>query len=267
MMGAIAGDVVGSVHEFNGTKTKDFRLIGSRNTFTDDTIMTAAVADALLTGEEIGKKMKEWGRMYPHPAGGYGHRFAMWLHGEDSKPYGSYGNGAAMRVSSTAWLAESEADCVALARASAMPTHNHPEGIKGAEATAWTIWSARMGVAPETLREELARRYGYDLSRTCDEIRPEYCFDETCQGTCPQAFTAALEAESFEDALRLAVSLGGDADTLAAIAGSIAEARFGVPKNLYGEILGYLDEPLRGAVVRFYDRLKEKGVFREAQDA
>ncbi len=260
MMGAIAGDVVGSVYEFKNIKTKDFQLLGPRNAFTDDTIMTVAVADALLTGEEIAKKMREWGRMYPHPTGGYGRNFARWLHEEDSKPYGSYGNGAAMRVSSAAWLADSEAECVALAKASAMPTHNHPEGIKGAEATAWTIWRARMGASPETLRKEIACRFGYDLSRTCEEIRPNYRFDESCQGTCPQAFTAVLEAKSFEDALRLAVSLGGDADTLTAIAGSIAEARFGIPKNLGRKILGYLDQPLQRVVARFYGRLKEKEI-------
>ena len=260
MMGAIAGDIVGSVHEFVGTKTKDFALLGPRNDFTDDTIMTAAVADALLTGEEMGRKLKEWGRRYPAPTGDYGQGFKTWLRNEDAKPYWSFGNGSAMRVSPTAWLAESEVECAALAQASAMPTHDHPEGIKGAVATAWAIWRARAGAPPEAMREEITRRYGYDLSRSCDEIRPDYAFDETCQGTCPQAFTAALEAASFEDALRLAVSLGGDADTLAAIAGSIAEARFGIPKSLYEEIFGYLDKPLREVVMRFYDELDKRGI-------
>lgn len=258
MMGAIAGDIVGSVHEFAGVKTKDFALLGPQNHFTDDTIMTVAVADALLTGEEMGRKLKEWGRRYP--AGGYGDRFGAWLRNEDAKPYGSFGNGSAMRVSPAAWLAESETECAALAQASAMPTHNHSEGIKGAEATAWAIWRARAGAPPEAMREEITRHYGYDLSRSCDEIRPDYAFNETCQGTCPQAFTAALEAASFEDALRLAVSLGGDADTLAAIAGSIAEARFGIPKSLYKKIFEYLDKPLREVVTRFYDELDKRGI-------
>ena len=148
MMGAIAGDIVDSVHEFAGVKTKDFALLGPRNHFTDDTIMTTAVADALLTGEEMGQKLKEWGRRYP--ARGYGGWFAAWLRNEDAEPYGSFGNGSAMRASPAAWLAESEAECAALAQASAMPTHNHPEGIKGAEATAWAILAHSRGRAPRS---------------------------------------------------------------------------------------------------------------------
>lgn len=250
MMGAIAGDVVGSIYEFkNGFKKKDFPLFGPDNFFTDDTVMTVAVADALLEGAEVGRKMREWGRAYPD--GGYGGLFRRWLRSDDPAPYGSYGNGSAMRVSSAGWLARSEAQCVDLARASAAPTHDHPEGIKGAEATAWAIWRAREGASAEALREGIARRYGYDLSRTCDEIRPDYYFDETCQGTCPQAFTAALEAEDFEDAIRLAISLGGDADTLAAIAGGIAEARFGVPERIRAKALEYLAAPMLEVIARF----------------
>ncbi len=264
MMGAIAGDVAGSIHEFEGIKTKDFELFGPDNFFTDDTVMTVAVADAMLDGGDIECKMQEWGRAYPGK--GYGGFFLRWLHSEDPQPYGSYGNGSAMRASPAGWLAESEAQCVAFARASAAPTHDHPEGIRGAEATAWAIWGARTGASAKVLREGIARRYGYDLSRTCDEIRPDYAFDESCQGTCPQAFTAALEAEDFEDAIRLAVSLGGDADTLGAIAGSIAEARFGIPESIRARTLEYLDARLLKVVARFYAELAHRGISRETGD-
>ncbi len=266
MMGAIAGDVVGSIYESKSRniKTKDFALFEPTKFFTDDTVMTVAVADALLDGADIGRKIRKWARAYPRR--GYGGYFRRWMRSEDPQPYNSYGNGSAMRVSAAGWLAQSEAQCVAFARASAAPTHGHPEGIKGAEATAWAIWGARAGASAKALREGITRRYGYDLSRTCDEIRPDYAFDVTCQGTCPQAFTAALEAEDFEDALRLAISLGGDADTLAAIAGSIAEARFGIPESIRATTLGYLDTRLLKVIARFYAELAHRGISRETRD-
>ena len=230
MYGAILGDIIGSPYEFdfNNYKSKDFPLFCRHSEFTDDTVMTLAVAKALLDtcGQDdaaikaaLVHQMQQLGRAYP--GRGYGTRFIGWLYEDAPRPYNSYGNGSAMRVSAAAELAE--------------VTHNHPEGIKGAQATAAAMFLARTGSSKADIRTYVEREFGYDLSRSCDEIRPDYHHVESCQETVPQAITAFLESSDFEDALRTAVSLGGDSDTLAAITGSIAEAFYGVPENLKAE--------------------------------
>ena len=244
MYGAILGDIVGSPYEFDfhNYKAKDFPLFSRRSEFTDDTVMTLAAAKALMEtrGQEDAAvkaalvcEMQRLGRAYPDK--GYGARFIGWLYEEDPQPYHSYGNGSAMRVSPAAWLAEDLEEALHLAQLTAEVTHDHPEGIKGAQAAAAAIFLARTGRSKEEIRAYVTRTFGYDLSRTCDEIRPAYRHVESCQETVPQAITAFLESTEFEDALRTAVSLGGDSDTLAAITGSIAEAFYGVPEDLKAE--------------------------------
>ena len=244
MYGAILGDIVGSPYEFdwNNNKAKDFPLFSPRSAFTDDTVMTLAVAKALLDSRgqndtdikaALVREMQHWGQAYPDK--GYGARFDGWLHAKTPQPYNSYGNGSAMRVSSAAWLASDMAEALHLAQLTAEVTHSHPEGIKGAQATAAAIYLARTGHSKADIKAHVETAFGYDLSRTCDEIRPSYRHVESCQETVPQAITAFLESTDFEDALRTAVSLGGDSDTLAAITGSIAEAFYGVPEALKQE--------------------------------
>lgn len=244
MYGVILGDIVGSPYEFdcNNYKAKDFPLFSQRSEFTDDTVMTLATARALLDtrGQDgitikaaLMREMQRLGRAYPDK--GYGVRFNRWLYEDDPQPYHSYGNGSAMRVSPAAWLAENMAEALHLAQLTAEVTHDHPEGIKGAQATAAAIFLARTRHSKAEIRAYVTREFGYDLSRTCDKIRPTYHHVENCQETVPQAITAFLESTDFEDALRTAVSLGGDSDTLAAITGSIAEAFYGVPEYLKQE--------------------------------
>ena len=244
MYGAILGDIIGSPFEFDrGNKSKNFELFSPSAGFTDDTVMTIAVCEGLmdagLESEEETQKsqlvhsLKKWGAKYPDA--GYGARFSWWLMQEDSEPYGSCGNGSAMRVSSVAWLYNSLERVREVARLTAEITHNHPEGIKGAEATAAAIFLARTGHTKAEMKEYIETNFGYDLSRTCDEIRPNYMHVESCQETVPEAITAFLEGEDFEDVIRTAVSLGGDCDTLTAIAGSIAEGFYGVPEHLKRE--------------------------------
>ncbi len=240
MYGAILGDMIGAPYEFDmGGKTKDFPLFTKHSHFTDDTVMTVAVAEALMeagdgTETEIKRllvdSMQKWGNAYPHA--GYGARFSLWLRAKAPQPYGSYGNGSAMRVSAAGWLYGTLELTRRMARLTAEVTHDHPEGIKGAEAAACAIFLARTGGSKEEIKEYICREFGYDLSRTCDEIRPSYHHVESCQETVPEAITAFLEGEDFEDVLRTAVSLGGDCDTLTCIAGSIAEAFYGVPARL-----------------------------------
>ena len=257
MIGAIFGDIVGSVYEFNNIKTKDFELFGERCFFTDDTVMTVAVADALLECErDIGRfkdilirKMHSYGKKYPNA--GYGGRFGEWLYYERTDHYNSFGNGSAMRVSPVAWYARSLEEAIDFARASAEITHNHPEGIKGAESVAAAIWLARYGSTKEEIRDYITREFGYDLSRTCDEIRPTYRHVESCQKTVPEAVTAFLEGRDFEDVIRTAVSLGGDCDTLTCIAGSIAEAFYGVPAVLKKTCEDLLPEDMRSVLICF----------------
>ena len=231
MLGAIIGDIVGSVYEWNPIKIKDFPFFAGNCCFTDDSVCTVAVADILLHDLPPAETLQKWCRRYP--GRGYGGYFSLWIHADPPEPYDSYGNGAAMRVSAAAFLNRDDL-AAALAAADKLTeiTHNHPEGMKGARATTHAIWLAFQGESPTNIRQVITIEYGYDLTKTVDEIRPDYAFDVTCQGTVPQAITCALESVSYEDAVRNAISLGGDADTLAAIAGAIAEARHGIPDEI-----------------------------------
>ena len=258
MYGAILGDIIGSPYEFDqGNKTKEFPLFSNLSAFTDDSVMTIAVAEATmdLLYEAHGARskmiasMKKYGKLFPRA--GYGSMFRQWLQEEDPQPYGSYGNGSAMRVSGVAWLFDELESVRAAARVSAEVSHNHPEGIKGAEATAAAIFLARTGHSKGEIKTYIEKNFGYDLSRTCDEIRPNYYHVETCQETVPEAITAFLEGESFEDVIRTAVSLGGDCDTLTCIAGSIAEGFYGVPEDLKKACRKRLDRPLKALLQRF----------------
>jgi len=250
MLGAIAGDIIGSVHEFIGTKTKDFPLFTPRSVFTDDTVLTVALADALLSGRDYGAVMKEYYRRYP--GAGYGGMFHRWASSAESAPYHSFGNGAAMRISPVAQWYGSLDDVLAAAQAFTAVTHDHPEGIKGAQAAAAAQFLARTGSSKDEIRDYVQRTFGYDLSFTCDEIRPTYHFDVTCQGTVPQALVAFFDSTDYEDAVRNAISLGGDADTLACITGGVAEAfHGGVPDSIRARALELLDSHLRGTVEEF----------------
>lgn len=274
MLGAIIGDIVGSRFEFNNHRSKDFALFGEGCFATDDSIMTLAVAKAIIEAQNeramgqaisvsrdgfdsdddmdldfkrlLGEKtihfMQEIGR--PYPDCGYGGMFARWMYSDHPQPYNSFGNGAAMRISPVGFAARSEAEVRDWSEAITAVTHNHPEGIKGAEATAMAIFMARQGCLKSKIRERIVRDY-YPLDFTIDQIRPTYRFNETCQETVPQAIECFLESESFEDAIRTAISLGGDSDTIAAITGAIAEAYYGVPQEIREQALPYLDERLR----------------------
>lgn len=259
MYGAILGDMIGAPYEFDmGNKSKEFPLFGADSHFTDDSVMTIAVAEALLDHPfqddstiraSLVDSMQKWGKRYP--AAGYGIRFCRWLGAAHPEPYGSYGNGSAMRVSAAGWLYDTLEETRAKARLTAEVTHNHPEGIKGAEATAAAIYLARTGHSKEEIRTYIVREFDYDLSRTCDQIRPEYYHVESCQKTVPEAITAFLEGTDFEDVIRTAVSLGGDCDTLTCIAGSIAEAFYGVPEQLKAECRSRLPKDMLGILHRF----------------
>ncbi len=278
MLGAIVGDIVGSVYEWHNIKTKDFPLFRDDCFFTDDTVMTCAVAQAIMDGgerDDFINEMKKFGRMYPDA--GYGGRFGRWIFSDDREPYNSFGNGSAMRVSPCARMM----DCGFCARTGMWPTsgrekarlsaevtHNHPEGIKGALATTDAIFLCRyyfggyFGDCEQPIKNDpdeckkrikahIESEYGYDLSPTLDEIRPEYRFNETCQDTVPQAIIAFLESTDFEDAIRNAISLGGDSDTLAAITGSIAEAAYGIPDWIREKACSYLDDNLKEVLARW----------------
>ena len=236
MTGAIAGDIIGSVYEFDNIKTTDFPLFMNESDYTDDTIMTVAVADWLLNGGDLAKVMQRYGREYPYPTGGYGGRFSGWLREKDPLPYNSWGNGSAMRVSAVGWMFDSLEKTLEVAKETAIVTHNHPEGIKGAQATAVAIYQARTGKSKQDIKQYIETTFSYDLGRTCDEIRPFYRFNESCQGTVPEAIIAFLDSSDFENAIRLAVSLGGDSDTLACITGGIAEAFYGIPEDIRLEV-------------------------------
>ena len=266
MYGAILGDMIGAPYEFDrGNKSKEFPLFCEHSCFTDDSVMTIAVAEALLDcrfrdDENIRAglidSMRKWGRKYPNA--GYGAKFVRWLRAKDPQPYDSYGNGSAMRVSPAGWLVDTLEETRRMARFTAEVTHNHPEGIKGAEATASAIFLARTGCSKEEIREYTVQEFGYDLSRTSDEIRPGYYHNESCQKTVPEAITAFLEGEDFEDVIRTAVSLGGDCDTLTCIAGSIAEAFYGVPAVLKAECRDRLPEDML-RVLDCFDASREHG--------
>ena len=261
MLGAIVGDVVGSPYEFdwNNVKTTNFPLFSKGSKFTDDSVMTLAIAEALLmcvgtiTEAEfetnVIKAMQAFGARYPDA--GYGTRFSGWLVAKAPKPYNSFGNGSAMRVSPVAWAFDSLEDVERFAAVSARVTHNHPEGIKGAQATAAAILLARQGKSQSEIRHHIEKAYGYDLSRTLVEIRPKYHHVESCQETVPEAITAFLEGQTFEHAIREAVSLGGDSDTLTAITASIAEAAWGIPADIESEVMSRLDPFLRNVLERW----------------
>jgi ADP-ribosylglycohydrolase len=266
MIGAIIGDIVGSVYEFDNIKTKEFPFFGPRPNanpnysdngrpngecfFTDDTVLTVAVADWLLASQDdLADRLAHYTFTYPHR--GYGGMYANWANAWDRQPYNSYGNGSAMRVSPVAWFAKDQDQVLELAEASAAVTHNHTEGIKGAQATALAIWLARTGNGAGRIRQGIADFSAYDLTETVDEIREWYYFNETCQKTVPQAIICALEATDFEDAIRNAISIGGDSDTVAAITGSIAEAMFGIPDDIAVTARSYLPDGLAEILDRF----------------
>lgn len=281
MLGALVGDIVGSIYEWNNIKTKEFPLFQDKCHFTDDTVMTCAVAEAIMNGgerDDFIDSMKKYGKIYPHA--GYGGHFRNWLFSDDREPYNSYGNGSAMRVSPCGWIMDCgftartgmwPTNARALARISAEVTHNHPEGIKGAMAVADSIFLCRYyfggycgdyespinddpDECKRRLKDHIEKEYGYDLSQSLNEIRPTYLFDVSCQGSVPQAIIAFLESTDFEDAIRNAISLGGDSDTIAAITGSIAEAAYGVPDWIKAKTYTYLDPPLTDVLSRWKKR-------------
>ena len=264
MFGAILGDMIGAPYEFDmGDKTKVFPLFSKHSQFTDDSVMTIAVAEALMesTGQSDDEikgtliySMQRWGRKYPNA--GYGGMFYYWLREKDPQPYNSFGNGSAMRVSSAGWLYDTLEETRHIARLTAEVSHNHPEGIKGAEATASAIFFARTGKSKNEIHDYIVKEFGYDLSRTSDEIRPAYHHIETCQQTVPEAITAFLDGINFEDVIRTAVSLGGDCDTLTCIAGGIAEAYYGVPDGLRKECLKRMPEDMAKVLLDFEKRRK-----------
>ncbi|MCD7849915.1 MAG: ADP-ribosylglycohydrolase family protein [Parabacteroides sp.] len=253
MLGAIAGDIIGSVYEFDNIKTTDFPLFTGESDYTDDTIMTVAVADWLLNGKDLAKVMQLYGRKYPCPTGGYGGRFSEWLREKEPQPYNSWGNGSAMRVSAVGWMFNSLEKTLEMAKETAVVTHNHPEGIKGAQATAAVIYLARMGKSKRDIRQYVEAFFSYDLNRTCDDIRPDYCFNESCQETVPEAIIAFLDSTDFENAIRLAISLGGDSDTLACITGGIAEAFYGMSEDWKIEVLRRLPAGFVEVIEKLHD--------------
>jgi ADP-ribosylglycohydrolase len=253
MLGAIAGDIIGSVHEGRGTKTTDFPLFVEQSRFTDDTVLSVAVADQLLHGGNYIDLFHDY--FFAYPQAGYGGSFVRWALQRSREPYNSWGNGSAMRVSPIGFAARSLAEVLSLARQSAEVTHNHPEGVRGAQATAVAVFLARTGASKADIRAHLEREFDYNLSARLDALRATYTFDVSCQGSVPQAIIAFLEAEGYEEAVRNAISLGGDADTMACIAGGIAEAFFGgVPDNIAAAALDRLDERLRRVVTLFRER-------------
>jgi len=252
MIGAIAGDIIGSVYEWKNIKTKQFVLFSPDCCFTDDSVLTVALAQSILTGTDYTSLMKSYYQRYPDA--GYGGFFHQWAQTREARPYNSWGNGAAMRISPVGFAFPTLEEVLARATDYTAVTHNHPEGIKGARAVAAAIFLARTGSTKDEIRNYTAANFGYDLSLSVDEIRPAYKFDESCQGTVPQAFVCFLESTDFEDAIRNAISLGGDSDTLACITGGIAQAHYGVPAGIAERAMSILDEDLRSVTDRFMHR-------------
>lgn len=253
MLGAIAGDIIGSVYEWHNIKTTDFELFSPVCRFTDDTVLTVALADAILSGADYAAKMKEYFHRYPNA--GYGGRFADWVLTHPSFAYNSWGNGAAMRISPVGYAYDTLEETLSKAEFFTEVTHNHPEGIKGGNATASAIFLARTGKSKVEIKAYIRSKFGYELDRSLDEIRPTYHFDISCQGTVPQAITAFLESTDFEDAIRKAISLGGDSDTLACITGGIAQAFYGgVPDFISQKVYDILDEPMRKVTRQFMEK-------------
>lgn len=262
MIGAIIGDIVGSIYEFDNIKSKEFDFFDERMEFTDDSVLTVATADWLLNGGNPGPYYLRYANEYPDPMGSYGLGFLKWVQRANSgvmEPYYSCGNGSAMRVSPVGWAFSSEEETLDAARRTAVCTHNHPEGIKGAQATVLCIFMARCGASAQDIKLRIEKDFGYDLSMTIDEIRPRYSWSGldgvgdggTCLGSVPQAIACALQATDFEDAIRNAISIGGDSDTIGCITGGIAQALFGVPQEMQDKALTLLPEQLRVVVTRF----------------
>jgi ADP-ribosylglycohydrolase len=253
MIGAITGDIIGSIHEGAGTKTKDFPLFDKGCRFTDDTVLTVAVAEKLLYDGDYVDLFHDY--FHAYPGAGYGGSFIRWASFRNRDPYNSWGNGAAMRVSPIGFACASLDEVLREARQSAQVTHNHPEGIRGAQATAVAVFLARLGGRKLEIKAYIEREFGYDLGGRLDDIRKGYRFDISCQGSVPQSIIAFLESDSYEDAVRNAISLGGDADTMACIAGGIAEAYYGeVPEAIRAQALALLDHRLRAVVDEFSAR-------------
>lgn len=257
LLGAITGDMAGSVYEFAPHKSTDVELQDERMDYTDDTVMTIAVADWVLndrlhTKKGLVARMQQWGRRYPHPMGAYGNMFSQWLCSDNPEPYNSWGNGAAMRVSAIGYAFSTLEETLKVAKKCAEVTHNHLEGIKGAQATAAAIFMARTGCTKSSIRQYISSTFGYDLSRTCDDIRPAYAFDGSCQGTVPESVIAFLDSRDYEDAVRLSISLGGDADTMGAITGAIAGAYYNrMPYPLYEFCMEKLPDDMRNVIGAF----------------
>ena len=262
MIGAILGDIVGSIYEFDNIKTKEFELFDKECFFTDDSVMTISVAEALMQYDNICKDniqdfkenlvttMHHIGINYPDC--GYGGHFLVWILRNKRQPYNSFGNGSAMRVSSVGWYAKTLQEAELIAKATAEVSHNHPEGIKGAVATAGAVFLARTGASMDEIKKYISKYYTIDF--TLDKIRPTYDFDVTCQGTVPYAMEAFFESDGFEDAIRNAISIGGDSDTLAAITGAVAEAYYGISDNLKQSALSFLDDRLLGITKKFEEK-------------
>lgn len=259
ILGAIIGDIAGSRFEFRNEKSINVKLFTAADKFTDDTVMTIAVADWLMNGTSLPNIMRDWGDGYPDR--GYGGMFYEWLFPLDEnemKPYNSYGNGAGMRVSPCGYIARTLDEALDLAKQSAEVTHNHPEGIKGAQAIAAAIFLARQHTPKEEIRRYIEHTFGYDLQRTCDDIRPTYEFDVTCQGSCPEAIIAFLDSTDYESAIRLAISLGGDSDTIACMTGGIAAAYYGIPDWMIEKTVKYLPADMIEIINRFDGRELKK---------
>lgn len=261
MLGAIAGDIIGSFFEHSRLKFYDIDLFHTRSKFTDDTVMTLAVAEWLMSSPDKSKDdliriMQKFGREYPRA--GYGYRFKLWLDSENPQPYNSWGNGSAMRVSPVGFYADTLDEALELAKVTAEVSHNHPAGIAGAQAVAAAMWMAHNGKSKDEIREYIMCRFNYDLTRTIEEIRPTYQWEVSCQGSVPEAIIAFLDGKDFEDVVRLAVSLGGDADTQSAIAGSIASCVYPIPEWIADECLKRLPPMLRFCMERFEGFVKLK---------
>lgn len=259
MIGAIAGDIIGSRFEFHNRKSRHFTLFAPGCAPTDDSYMTLAIGLALLDGGDLAsaavRRMQQLGRRFP--AAGYGARFAAWLESDAPQPYQSFGNGAAMRISAVGDLAPDVQTAIAWARAVTAVTHDHPDALRAAEAVAAAMVLLRQGARPDAVRETVTARWGYRFDFTLDQIRPHYAFDVSCSGSVPQAFEAFFESTGYEDAIRNAVSIGGDSDTIAAIAGALAQSRHGVPVEIRTRALSYLPEDLQQVVRRIDDRQEE----------
>jgi type I restriction enzyme M protein len=262
MLGAIIGDVAGSRYEFVNCKSRDFKIMDFYCEATDDSIMTMAIAEALQKDGDLKQnaieEMRKWGAAYPYPMGGYGVSFRDWLYSPDPKPYGSYGNGAAMRVSPCGEWARSEEEAKKLAYSVTCVTHDHPEGLKGAEVVALCVFWAKQKLSKDEISRKVSEYYALDF--TCDYLNKYYGFDDTCQGTVPQAITCFLESSDFESAIRNVMYIGGDSDTIGTIVGGIAEAYYGIPDKFKQEVLTVLDRKQRDAIDRFYAALRKRAL-------